>query len=88
MSLFSRLFGKSDAPASTAEDYKGYRIIPEPNSESSGYRIGARIEKEFDGETKTHMMIRADTYQGKDTAIEASLAKAKQLIDQQGDRIF
>ena len=46
------------------------------------------IEKELDGQIRTHQMIRADTYQSADAATEASLFKAKQLIDQQGEAIF
>lgn len=37
---------------------------------------------------KTHTMIRADTYMSLDAATEASLSKAKQVIDQLGDSIF
>jgi len=37
---------------------------------------------------KVHQMIRADTYSGQDTAVDASVAKAKQVIDQLGDTIF
>ena len=89
MSLLSKLFGGGSGPAKAEpEIHNGFRIFPEPASEGGGYRIGARIEKDVDGETKVHMMIRADTYQSKDTAIEASLTKAKLLIDQQGDAIF
>jgi hypothetical protein len=41
-----------------------------------------------DGQTKTHTLIRADTLESLDAAAEASTAKAKVLIDQQGDRLF
>ena len=88
MSLFSKLFGKSAAKEPTPEEHKGFQIFPEPIKESGGYRISARIEKEIDGEVKSHTMIRADTYSGLDTATEASLTKAMQFIDQQGERIF
>ena len=88
MSLLSKLFGGSKNHLADPEEYNGYRIFPEPAAEGSGYRIGARIEKDSDGETLVHHMIRADTYQAKDTAVEASLSKAKLLIDQQGDLMF
>ena len=88
MSLLSRLFGGSSAKEPEPETYNDYRIFVEPMNEGGSYRIGARIEKDIAGETKTHMMIRADSYNAIDTANEASLTKAKMLIDQQGDRIF
>ena len=87
MSLLSKLFG-SASKAPDPETHKGFLIFPEPASEGGSFRIGARIEKEFDGEVKTHMMIRADNYSSRETAVEASVSKARQLIDQQGDDIF
>lgn len=88
MSLFSKLFGGSAPKEQQAEVYKDFRIFAEPQSESGGYRIAARIEKDFGEDTKVHQMIRADTYSSQDTAEEASISKAKQFIDQVGDRVF
>ena len=90
MSLLSRLFGSREHKPDpvTAEDYNGFRIIPEPIAEGSTYRISARIEKEIGGETMVHKLIRADTLQSHDEAKAASLNKAKQAIDQQGDALF
>ena len=86
MSLFSKLFGGggASAPEPTPEDYKGFAITPTPHKEGSRWRIGARIEK--DG--KTHDLIRADVLEDKDAADTASIGKAKQMIDEQGDRLF
>ena len=88
MSLLSKLFGSKAASQPEPEEHNDFLIFPDPVKESGGYRIAARIEKEIDGEVKTHHMIRADTYQSKETAIEASLAKAKLFIDQVGDGVF
>ncbi len=91
MSFLSKLFGGSkSAPANAPEPeiYKGFRIFADPMKDGSQYRIAARIELDADGATKTHQMIRADTLGSQQAAAEASLAKAKALIDQQGDRIF
>ena len=89
MSLLSKLFGGSaSTPNTEPEEYEGYTIAPEPIKEGGSFRVGARIEKEIGGEVKTHRMIRADTFESADAASEASLAKAKSLIDQQGERIF
>ena len=44
--------------------------------------------EEIDGTLKTHHMVRADTLESAEAATEAALAKARMLIDQQGDTIF
>ncbi len=85
MALFSKLFGGGKAPAPTPqENYEGFAITPTPEKEANGWRIAARIEK--DG--KTHTLIRADVIQSKDQADAASVTKAKQMIDEQGERLF
>ena len=88
MSILSRLFGKSPEKNPEPELHEDFRIYPDPIKESGGFRIAARIEKDINGETRTHQMIRADTYSSLDAATEASLSKAKQVIDQLGDSIF
>ncbi|RVT84531.1 hypothetical protein DXV76_12705 [Rhodobacteraceae bacterium CCMM004] len=90
MSLWSRLFGGggTSAQARAAERYEGYDIYPEPINEGGRWRISARIEKDIDGEVKSHTLIRADTLESAEAAQTASTAKAKMLIDEQGDAIF
>jgi len=89
MSLLSRLFGGSAKPEPPKPvQYEGFAITPEPIAESGGYRIGARIEKEVKGETKSHQMIRADVLHSKEQAAEASVEKAKSMIDQMGEKLF
>ncbi|PWK60897.1 HlyU family transcriptional regulator [Roseicyclus mahoneyensis] len=88
MSLFSKLFGGGGKPAKEPEVYKDFRIFPEPQSGGGGFRIAARIEKEVGGETKTHHLLRADTVQSAEEAETFSIRKAKQLIDEQGERLF
>ncbi len=92
MSILSKLFGGGSGgdakPKAAPEVYEGYRIYPEPIREGAQHRIAARIEKEIDGEVKTHHLIRADTLGDPQAAATASLDKAKMLIDEQGDRIF
>ena len=87
MSLFTKLFGGGKTEPEP-EIHNGYRIYPEPAKESGGYRLRARIEKEIDGQTRTHQLIRADTIASLEKACEASVNKAKQIIDEQGDRLF
>ncbi|MCL3881167.1 HlyU family transcriptional regulator [Marivita sp. GX14005] len=91
MSLLKRLFGSRDGATPTtapAEEHKGFTIHPDPINEGGRWRIGARIEKETGGEIKTHRMIRADTLESRAAAVDASLGKARMLIDQQGEEIF
>lgn len=85
MSLFSKLFGGGKMPdTSPAETYKDYAITAVPQKEASGWRLAARIEK--DGQE--HTLIRADVIASKEEADAASIAKAKQMIDEQGARLF
>ena len=84
MSLFGRLFGGAVKPAPEPEMYKGFAITPASQKESGGWRLGARIEK--DGQSVD--VIRADVLNAQDAADDAGVAKAKQMIDEQGDNVF
>ena len=89
MSFLKKLFGGSGG--GNAPDpilHNDFLIFPEPMKEAGGYRIAARIEKVINNETKVHQMIRADSYASLDAAGEASVSKAKMVIDQLGERIF
>ena len=88
MSLFSRLFGgggPNKKPEAEPEIYEGFRIFAEPLREASGYRVSARIEKDIDGQTRSHQLIRADICESETAAREMSTQKAKAMIDQQGE---
>ncbi len=85
MSLFSKLFGGgTPKPDAKPEIYEGFAITPTPIPESGRYRVSASIEK--DG--RSHTLIRADVLEDIATANTASINKAKQMIDEQGDRLF
>jgi hypothetical protein len=91
MPFWSRLFGGKPAEetaAGASEEHKGFRIKPRPIREGSHYRIAARIEKEVAGVPRVHDLVRADTVASLDEARALSLAKARQMIDEQGDRLF
>ena len=83
MSLFSKLFGGGSKSEAEPVEYKGYDIIADPISEGGKFRLSARIEKDVDGERKSHLVIRADVFDNKDQAVEFSLSKAKQV-----DKLF
>jgi hypothetical protein len=46
------------------------------------------ISREAGGEVREHRFIRADRFPSREDAIEVTLRKARQLIDEQGERIF
>ncbi|WP_201829819.1 HlyU family transcriptional regulator [Microvirga zambiensis] len=91
--LWNRFAGGSGAgeqaePAAEAVEYKGFRIRPEPYSSKGGYQTAGIIEKDYEAGTKEHRFVRAETHPSKDDAVSFSVTKAKQIIDEQGDRLF
>jgi len=96
MSWLSRLFGgqsdggkpDKDPEPQAVEEYKGFRIIPGPIREGGQYRVAVRIEKTVDGTVRQHQVIRADMLSSLEEATTISAAKARQVIDEQGERIF
>ena len=88
MSLLSRLLGKSAPKAPEPVLHKDYRIFPEPQKAPGGFRVAARIEKDFEGQTKTHQLIRSDVHASLEDATEATIGKSKTASDQLGDTLF
>ncbi len=94
MSWLTRLFGggemaRAETPRlGSPEEHAGFTIRPDPAEAAGGWRIGARIEKEVGGETRTHDLVRADVLSDRAAAEAASLAKARQVIDEQGEALF
>lgn len=94
MSIFSTLksfLGATDSASQpnlpAAEDsvnYLDFQITPAPIKNGPMYRVAATISK---GEN-SHQLIRADEMSCRQTCIDISLRKAKEMIDQQGDKIF
>ena len=93
MSFLKKLFGGGEGaakPSKTAAsvDYNGYKITPAPVKDNGQFRLAGTIAKDIDGIEKSHMLIRADTFPSKEAAEEATLRKARYVIDEQGDAIF
>lgn len=80
--------GAPSEPAAAAVEYKGYRIRPAPYRAKSGYQTAGVIEKDSPDGLKEHRFVRADTFPTPEEAGAFAVAKGKQVIDQQGDRIF
>jgi hypothetical protein len=88
-SLFARLFGGVAVdPEEDPVEYNGYRIRPTPFRRQGAYQTAGIIEKEVGGEVKEHRFVRAETHSSHEEAIAFSIAKAKQIIDEQGERLF
>jgi hypothetical protein len=90
--VLSRLAGVGavapGAAAVPAVEYKGFRIRPTPYPTRDHYQTAGTIEKDTPEGLKEHHFVRADTYHSRDDAIAFTILKAKQIIDQLGDRIF
>ena len=91
MSFWKSLFGRraeSAEPAGEAVEYTGFVIRAVPFKESGRYQTAGVIEKEIGGVRKEHRFIRADSHASLEVAVEFTIAKARQIIDQMGERIF
>lgn len=94
MSFFKKLFGKKSSGVSASwqpdaeEVHEGFAIAAAPLKEGDQYRLAGTISKEIDGEVKSHKLIRADVFVNKDEAVAFTLRKARQVIDEQGERLF
>ena len=80
----SLLGGGTQPPPAEPVDYKGFTIEAEPINEDGKYRSAGYISGELDGEIKRIRFIRADQNSELQAAIDHSLAKARQIIDEQG----
>ena len=91
MSFWKSLFGGSSESAEKANEpveYNGFTIRAAPYKSDGQYQTAGMITKEIGGTTKEHKFIRADRHASYDDAVEFSLGKARQIVDQQGERLF
>jgi hypothetical protein len=91
--IFSIFSGGSKAPAaetSNAEPqaYGDCLIHATPIREGGQYRLAGRIEKEVNGEVLVRNFVRADVFTSMDDAVEYTIRKAQQIIDQNGPSLF
>lgn len=93
MSFLKRLFGgggnEADAPVVAKEiEHKGFIIRATPYKRDGQYQTSGTVSKEIAGVMKEHKFVRADRFAGLDDAVEVSLAKGRQIVDEQGENIF
>lgn len=95
-SFFSKLFGRSSGSETQtqpvegkAENYTDCVIRATPKREGSQYRLAGSIEKSTpDGAMKVRNFIRADLFASEQDAIDSSLRKGRQIIDEQRAALF
>ncbi|MDE1158642.1 MAG: HlyU family transcriptional regulator [Neorhizobium sp.] len=80
----------AEAPVKEAEPqaHGDCRIIAAPMKEGNQYRLAGRIEKDVDGEVLIRTFVRADMFTSMDDAVEYTVRKARQIIDQNGASLF
>jgi hypothetical protein len=92
MSFLKKLFGggeKQEAPATTKKaEYKGFVIEAQPYKDGGQYQLAGVIRKDVGGTMKEHRFVRADRFTTIDDAAEIALSKGRQIIDEQGERLF
>lgn len=96
MSFLKRLFGlggSEDEGAAAGKavkevEHKGFVIRATPFKEDGQFQTCGTVSKEIGGEVKEHRFVRADRFASIDDAVDVSIRKGMQLIDEQGDRLF
>jgi len=88
--FFKFLLGGAGSTLPPAEpvNYKGFTIEAMPLDEDGKYRTAGFISGDLDGESKRIQFIRADQNADRQVAIDHSISKARQIIDEQGDRLL
>ena len=99
MSFLKSLFGLGGAKGAGGDNatpitvksagHKGFAIDARPYAAGGGqFQVSGMISKEIDGARREHRFVRADRFGSLEEAADFTLTKARQIIDQQGDRLF
>jgi hypothetical protein len=96
MSFLKSLFGLggskegSGGPAAAVKEaeHKGFIIRATPYKDGGQYQTAGTISKEIEGEMKEYKFVRADRFATLEEAADLSLSKGRQIIDEQGERMF
>lgn len=96
MSFWKKILGvkengeeQNSEPKMLADDeYNGYEIRAMEMKTGSEYQLCGEIEKTVGGELRVKKFIRADKLSSSEEVAKYSLAKARQIIDEQGERLF
>ena len=94
MSILKALFGRrsggnDDAPVAGKEiEHKGFLIRAIPFKEGGQFQTCGTVSKEVAGVLKEHKFIRADRFSTLEEAVDFSLAKGLQIVDEQGEGVL
>lgn len=97
MSFLKRLFGGgSEAGGGEAAEgkvlkeveHKGFLVRATPFKQDGQFQTCGVVSKEIGGQIKEHRFVRADRFAGADDAVDVSIRKGIQLVDEQGERLF
>jgi hypothetical protein len=70
------------------EEYKGFTITAIEMRAGSEYQLAGTIEKDVGGEPQSYKFVRADRISSKDDLVTLTLAKGRQIVDEQGEGVF
>ena len=97
-SFFSRLLGglsgkpaeDKSGPSERGEpvSYEGLQIRAAPESAGGQWRLSGVIIKAGEDGDLERTFLRADTFASREEAESFTIRKGKQIIDEQGDRLF
>ena len=96
MSFLKRLFGggsavsgnSAEAKEAGRQEHEGFLIIATPFNEGGQYQVCGVISKEVNGAVKEHKFIRADKFASLEDTVNITLAKGRQIINEQGESLF
>ena len=98
MSFLKKLFGgggtgagaNDEAPIAAGKEveHNGFMIRATPYQAEGQFQCCGVVIKEIGGVVKEHKFIRADRFSSVDDAADFTLRKGRQLVDEQGERIF
>ena len=91
--LWKRLTGPATAGAAAekpgeAVEHNGFRIRPAPYRAEGQFQTAGTIEKDFPDGTREYRFVRAERHASRDEAASFAVTKGRQIVDEQGDRIF
>lgn len=69
-------------------EHKGCTIQPTTMHKGGQFLTAGTIAKDFPDGAREHRFVRADTHSSADQAREFAIVKGRQIIDEQGDRLF
>jgi hypothetical protein len=93
MAFWKKLFGSggdggSESASVKSAEHKGFTIKAQPYKEGGQWQLAGTISKDVGGVMKEHRFVRADRFSDAGEAAEIALSKGRQIIDEQGERIF